>query len=88
MLKWSRSLFLSHKIEAFFLSALMFNDLIRIFIQCCLLQASPSFVSLPCAIHLAMDSLLSGASKGASGIQSERTPSRHRYHSLSLALYD
>lgn len=66
----------------------MFSDVIRIFIRCCLFQASPSFVSLPCAIHLTMDSLLSGASKGASGIQSERTPSRHRYHSLSLALYD
>lgn len=79
--------FLSH-IEAFFLSTLMFSDLIRIFIQCCLFQVSPSFVSLPCAIHLAMDSLLSGASKGASGIQSERTPPRHRYHTLSLALYN
>lgn len=77
-----------YRIEAFFLCTLMFTDVIRIFRQCCLFQASPSFVSLPCAIHLTMDSLLSGASKGASGIQSEQTPSRHRYHLLSLALYD
>lgn len=46
------------------------------------------FVSLVCAIHLIMDSLLSGASKGARGIQSEQTSSLHRCHSLSLALYD
>lgn len=43
-------------------------------------SAPIAFVSLVRAIHLPMDSLQSGASKGAATLQTPQTTSRHRCH--------